>query len=67
MNLIGSAQTKLVDSRVSVDWSPDGTPIVFGTGSGRDPGQIVIADADGTGARVLSEGCCPVWQAIVVR
>ncbi len=64
MNLIGSEQRKLVDSGASVDWSPDGTQIVFSTG---ESGQIFIASADGTGARLLTDGCCPVWQPIVLQ
>jgi Tol biopolymer transport system component len=43
------------------DWSPDGTRIVFDreSGSGSD---VVIANADGSDATVLTSGADPAWS-----
>ncbi|MQY07660.1 DUF11 domain-containing protein [Actinomadura macrotermitis] len=61
MNIDGTGQTQvspegIIDSRI--DWSPDGTKIVYST-----PGGLKTVNADGTGATALGvDGQVPAWS-----
>jgi dipeptidyl aminopeptidase/acylaminoacyl peptidase len=46
----GSQRTRIVDRGEDPVWSPDGTKIAYVTPSTHGPSQLVIVNADGTGA-----------------
>lgn len=60
----GSGRRRLTDSGAGVDyspsWSPDGRRVAFrttrGSPSGRDPSNIFVINADGSGERQLTPG-----------
>jgi Tol biopolymer transport system component len=52
--LVGGEPRKLIDDAVVADWSPDGARVVFVRSDGISS-SIVIANADGSGERILAE------------
>ncbi|NIL99488.1 MAG: protein kinase [Acidobacteria bacterium] len=52
--LIGGEPRKVMDNAFASDWSPDGARIVFVRSNGPD-GAVGIANADGSGERILAE------------
>ena len=52
--LVGGEPRKLIDDAVVADWSPDGARVVFVRSDGVSS-SIVIANADGSGERILAE------------
>jgi dipeptidyl aminopeptidase/acylaminoacyl peptidase len=63
MNVDGSAQTRLTDGPgvrdAAIDWSPDGTRIVYTAGNGR----LTVVAADGSGSTEFGVGgSAPAWS-----
>jgi Tol biopolymer transport system component len=56
---------KLFPLGMNLDWSPDGRRLIFTAAdeSSRGP-AIYIMNADGTGIRRMTAGCCAAWQAL---
>jgi len=65
MNADGSEPVVLGEGS-EPSWSPDGTKIVFSKGAGRDPSNIFVMGADGSGIRRLTTDIGiddqPVWS-----
>jgi TolB protein len=72
MGVEGASPRQIVASLVAPDgsfensdpaWSPDGLRLLF-TRSDEDGSAVWVVDADGSGQRELTKGCCASWQPV---
>jgi len=63
--MVGGEPRKLIGDAITADWSPDGSQVVFIRGGlGNDHVQLGIANADGSGERILTEGATGnIWRS----
>jgi TolB protein len=57
VNADGTDEHKIVGQGFEPDWSPDGTKLAYASGR-----KVVIANADGSDARVITGGSDPAWS-----